>query len=91
MAVLIVVTQVQAGDTTLQNAEPKDTAASKQKVEEPLGLENPGSIVERLKRDEEAKDHLLQFPGVAGAMICSILKNYQNLISQLEVKLEYWF
>jgi porin len=68
MAVLIVDTQVQAGSIPLENAEPINTDASKQEVEEPLGLEDPGSIVERLKRDAEPKDYLFQFPGVAGAL-----------------------
>ena len=61
MAVLIVAMQVQAaGSTAPENAEPNNADASKQEVEEPLGLENPGSIVERLKRDAEPKDYLFQ-------------------------------
>ena len=68
MAVLIVAAQVQAASTTLENAEPNNTDASKQEVEEPLGLENPGSIVERLERDAEPKDYIFQFPGVDWAL-----------------------
>jgi len=64
MAVLIVATQAQASSSTLENTEPNNTDASKHEVEGPLGLENSGSIVERLKRDAESKDYLFQFPGV---------------------------
>ena len=68
MVGLIVATHVQAGSTTLENAESNRTDASNQEVEEPIGLENPGSIVERLKRDAEPKDYIFQFPGVDWAL-----------------------
>jgi len=64
MAVLMVAMQVQASDTTQKNAEPGNTDASGQEVEEPLWFENPGSIVERQKRDAEPKEYLFQLPGV---------------------------
>jgi len=64
MAVLMVAVQVEAGDTTQKNAEPGNTDASGQEVEEPLWFENPGSIVERQKRDAEPKEYLFQLPGV---------------------------
>jgi len=86
MAVLIVATQVQAESTTPENSEPSDTDASKQEVEEPLGLEEPGSIVERLKRDAEPKDYLFQFPGVDGA-----LKPWYDLKDDLNEKYGFTF
>ena len=81
IAVLIVAMPVQASDTTQKNAEPNNTDASKQEVEEPLGLENPGSIAERLKRDAEPKDYLFQFPGVDWA-----LKPYYELKADIAEK-----
>jgi porin len=66
MAGLIAATQVQAGSTTLENAEPGSTDASEQELG--LRMDNPGSIVERLKEDAEPKDYLFQFPGVDGAL-----------------------
>ncbi len=86
MAVLIVATQVQAGSTTLEKAEPNNTDTSKQEVVEPLGLENPGSIVERLKRDAEPKDYLFQVPGVDGA-----LKPWYDLKDDLDEKYGFMF
>jgi porin len=87
MAVLIVATQVQAaGSTTLENAEPNNTVASKQEVEEPLGLENPGSVVERLKRDAGPKDYLFQVPGLDGA-----LKPWYELKADLDEKYGFKF
>ncbi len=62
MASLIVATQVQAGSTTPENAEPGNTGASEQEPGEPLWWNNPGSIVERLEEDAEPKDYLFQFP-----------------------------
>ena len=62
MAGLIAVTQVQAGNTTLENADPNNTDASEQELG--LSMNNPGSIVERLEEDAERKDYLFQFPGV---------------------------
>ena len=66
MAGLIAATQVQAGSTTLENAEPSNTGASEQELS--LRINNPGSIVERLEEDAERKDYLFQFPGVSGAL-----------------------
>jgi len=50
-------------------------------VSKQLRLENPGSIVERLKRDAEPKEYLFQFPGVAGA-----LKPWYDLKADLDQK-----
>jgi len=86
MAVLIVAAQVQAGSTTLENAEPNSTDVSKQEVEEPLGIEDPGSIVERLKRDAEPKDYLFQVPGLDGA-----LKPWYDLKADLDEKHRFTF
>ena len=68
MAVLIVATQVQAGSTTLEDAEADNTGASEQELGEPLWWNNPGSIVERLEEDAAPKDYLFQIPGVDWAL-----------------------
>jgi hypothetical protein len=81
MAGLIAVTQVQAGSTTLENAEPNNTGASEQEPALPLNMDRPGSIVERLKQDAERKDYLFQFPGIAGA-----LKPWYDLKAGLDEK-----
>ena len=81
MAGLIAVTQVQAGSTTLENAQPNNTPASEQEPDIPLNMNNPGSIVERLEEDAEPKDYLFQFPGVDWA-----LKPWYNLKADLEEK-----
>ncbi|UCE53190.1 MAG: hypothetical protein JSV31_28695, partial [Desulfobacterales bacterium] len=81
MVGLIVATQVQAGNTTLENAKPNNTDSSEQEVEESLLFENPGSIVERMKRDAEPKDYLFQFPGVDWA-----LKPWYELKADLDKK-----
>ena len=81
LVVLIVTTQVQASDTTQKNAEPSNTDASGQEVEEPQWFENPGSIVERMKQDAEPKDYLFQFPGVDWA-----LKPWYELKADLDEK-----
>ena len=86
MAVLIVAAQVQGGSTTPENAEPNNTDASKQEVEEPLGLWNPGSIVERLERDAEPKDFIFQVPGVDWA-----LKPWYDLKAVLDEKYGFTF
>ena len=75
MAGLIATTQVQAGSTTLENTEPNNTDAS----EEKLNLNNPGSIVERLKEDAERKDYLFQIPGVS-----KVLKPWYDLKTGLD-------
>jgi porin len=55
---------VQAENTTLQNTEPNNTEASEQERSIPR-WNNPGSIVNRLRRDGmERQDYLFQFPGV---------------------------
>jgi porin len=81
MASLIVATQVQAGNTTQENAEPGNTGASEQEPGEPLWWNNPGSIVERLEEDAEPKDYLFQFPGVDG-----VLKPWYELKDDLDKK-----
>lgn len=68
MAGLIAATLVQAGSTTLEDAEPGNSVASEQELDLPLNLNNPGSIIERLRRDRERKDYLFQFPGVSRAL-----------------------
>jgi len=68
LAGLIAATQVQASSTTVENTESKNTVASDQEIELPLNMNNPGSIVERLKEDAEPKEYLFQFPGVDRAL-----------------------
>jgi len=81
MAGLVAATQIQAGSTTLENAESNNTGASEQEPGLPLNMDNPGSIVERQKQDAERKDYLFQFPGVAGA-----LKPWYDLKADLDEK-----
>ena len=81
MAVLIVATQVQAGSTTLEDAEADNTGASEQELGEPLWWNNPGSIVERLEEDAAPKDYLFQIPGVDWA-----LKPWYELKADLDEK-----
>ena len=86
MAVLIVATQVQAGSTTLEDAEADNTGASEQELGEPLWWNNPGSIVERLEEDAAPKDYLFQIPGVDWA-----LKPWYDLKDDLNEKYGFTF
>ncbi|MEA2080212.1 MAG: hypothetical protein U9P00_10220 [Pseudomonadota bacterium] len=64
MAGLIMAAPVQAADTKLEDAETDKSGVSKQERGIPR-WNNPGSIVNRLRRDgEERKDYLFQVPGV---------------------------
>jgi porin len=64
MAGLIAATQVPTGNTTLEAAEAEKTDASEQEPGIPR-WNNPGSIVNRLRRDRvERQDYLFQLPGV---------------------------
>ncbi|TNF51499.1 MAG: hypothetical protein EP304_00515 [Deltaproteobacteria bacterium] len=68
MAGLIMASQVQAGNTTSEDAEADKSGVSEQKRGIPR-WNNPGSIVNRIRRDgEERKDYLFQFPGVDWAL-----------------------
>lgn len=61
---LIAVTQAQAGNTISEDAEADKSGVSEQKRGIPR-WNNPGSIVNRIRRDGEyRKDYLFQFPGV---------------------------
>jgi hypothetical protein len=64
MAGLIVAAPVQAADTKLKDAEAGKSGVSKQERGIPR-WNNPGSIVNRLRRDGvERQDYLFQLPGV---------------------------
>ena len=68
MAGLIVATTVQAGKTILEDAEADKSGVSKQERGIPR-WNNPGSIVNRLRRDGvERQDYLFQLPGVDWAL-----------------------
>jgi porin len=54
---------INAASATPEDAEPANTAESEQEAE--LSLNNPGSVVDRLKEDAEREDYLFQFPGLS--------------------------
>ena len=84
MAALIVATQVQAGSTSLDDAETRNTGLSEQELS--LRINNPGSIVERLEEDAVQWEYLFQFPGVSGA-----LKPWYELKAGLDEKYGFRF
>jgi porin len=86
LAGLIVTTPVQAGSTTPENAEPNNTGASEQEPDQSIWWNNPGSIAERLNRDEERKEYLFQFPGVEG-----VLKPWYEMKDDLDEKYGFRF
>jgi porin len=81
IAGMIAATQVQASNKTLENTETNNPDASQQELDLPLNMNNPGSIVERLKKDAERKDYLFQFPGVD-----RVLKPWYDLKADLDEK-----
>ena len=66
LAGLLAVTQVQAGSTTPEDAEPGNTEAGE--PEQDLRINSPGSIAKRLEEDAEPKEYLFQFPGLDRVM-----------------------
>ena len=64
MVGLVASMHVQAASTTPEDSESANAAASEQEPE--LTLNNPGSVVDRLKEDAEREDYLFQFPGLSG-------------------------
>jgi porin len=78
---LIVATQVLAGSTTAVNPESDNPGASEQEASESNWWSNPGSIIERLNRDEERKEYLFQFPGVG-----RVLKPWYEFKDNLDEK-----
>ena len=58
--------------STVARTDDEPVPADSQEADEfddlPMNMNNPGSIVERLKEDDEPKDYIFQFPGVTGAL-----------------------
>jgi porin len=79
LAGAMVTTQVYSDDASSGNNEESELNLS-------LGINNPGSIVERLEVDAAPKEYLFQFPGLSGA-----LKPWYDLKKNLDKKYGFKF